>query len=295
MFLVPPVEYEITASNILINEADILIYEPDTPFSAVQEVQHEGTIYTCLQSSTNIVPGSDILYWLEKSKTNYLKMFDSYMSTKTTNNDSITYTLLADDVDIIAFFGVIAQTVRVEVFNENDVSFYDKTIKTFDRDVVCWQSWTSAKPEFITNAFFKDLPMIFKSKIKITLENADGIVECGHCAFGQSKLLGVTLSEPYPTSSIRNIITKDKQADGSVKTQNSMTYKRILATVILDTKRASEVQNILEKYTVEPCLWLADDREGGTDSLMAFGIYKDFDMRIGLDYSHYELEIEGVV
>ncbi len=297
MLIGPAAAINILSSNVNVTDEGIIQWTANGDVELSLEVQKGDDIFESLTVNNNAEPVAETttLEYKYLRKSNRLKMFDPYINTKTVRADNLTYELAVSDIDMVAFFGLEAKSVRVEMFNATGTSFYDKTIVTYDRDTTDWASWSTASAEFSTNAFFKDLPFIFDAKLKITIENTGSLVKCGHCAFAESKNLGITLADPKPISSIRNIINKEKLPDGTIKTENSMTYKRVVANVLLDTNRASEVQNILEKYTVTPCIYVADEREGGVDTLLTFGLYKDFDMPIGINKTQYQLEIEGVI
>ncbi len=75
---------------------------------------------------------------------------------------------------------------------------------------------------------------------------------------------------------------------------NSRLYKRVVLNVVVESSRVTEIQNILEDYTVTPCLFVGVERDD-LNALTVFGYYKDFDKPIGLDYTQYQIEIEGII
>lgn len=296
MLLVPPQKPTILSTNVPLIEDGIDVFSPGN-YSLSAKVQKGEDIFESLKDNNTDTPIAETttLSWKYIGKVNYMRLFDSKMSSSTANINELVYELSISDIDTVCFFGLNATYVKVEIFDSLNVSRYNKTIETYTRDVSDWARWSSTKATYKTIAFFKDIPLIFQGKIKFTISNIDSIAKCSHVVFGESVDLGITLVDQKPTSSIRNIISKEKQPDGTVITSNSMTYRRITAYVFLDTKRASEVQSILEHYTVDPVLFIADEREGGIDVLVCFGYHKDFEMAIGLDNTEYQLEIEGIV
>lgn len=297
MYIVVPEPVIIKSSNIPVVEDSIPVFVTGQTYNLGIEVQKGEDIFESLKDDNSDIPVAQTtsLSWQYKRKTNYKRMFDDSMTSFTSNDGEIYYELRTNDIDIVSFFGLVATSVKVELYGYENTQLYSKEIELYTRVVADWQSWTIARPEFKKTAFFRDIPFAWDGILKITIFNLNGIAQCSHCVFGMSKDLGITLADPKPISSIRNLISKEKQADGSILTANSMTYKRVVANVLLDTSRASEVQNILEEYTVTPSLFVADEREGGIDCLLVFGIYKDFDMPIGLENTEYQLEIEGVI
>lgn len=297
MYIVVPEPVEVISSNVPTIEAGIAVFTTGQNYDLGVEVQKGEDIFESLKANNTDAPIAQTtsLSWEYKRKTNYKRMFDSSMTSYTSNDIEISYDLRTNDIDIVSFFGLEATSVKVELYGYGNTQLYSKEIELYTRAVTDWQNWTIARPEFRKTAFFRDIPFTWNGTLKITISNLNGLAKCSHCTFGMSKDLGITLADPKPISSIRNVISKEKQADGSVITENSMTYKRVVANVLLDTSRASEVQNILEQYSITPSLFVADEREGGIDCLLVFGIYKDFDMPIGLENTEYQLEIEGVI
>lgn len=298
MIFVPQQEVNILDSNVAEVEVGIDVYSHATTYNTYDLVQHNGEVFESL-ADTNLdntpVPSSLSLFWNYKRKVNYYKLLDDKMNTSTQNADTITYTFLVSDVDTVCFFGLAATNIKIELYTLQDLLLYEKEIETYNRTVSDWSRWTVAKSSYKTIAFFKDIPYVYEAKLKITIRNIGNIAKCAHIVYGESVDMGITLVGTKPTSSIQNIISKEKDEYGNIITANSMTYKQVTASVLLDTNSVSEVQNLLEKYTVTPLLFVADEREGGIDSLICFGYYKDFDMPIGISKTEYSLEIEGII
>lgn len=297
MYVVVPEPVTIKSSNVPAIENGIPVWATGQSYALGVEVQKGEDIFESLKADNTDIPLAEsmTLSWAYKRKTNYKRMFDSSTTSYTENLITITKELITNDVDIIAFFGLEATSIKVELHGYNNTLLYEKEIPLYTRPVTNWANWTTSRAEFRRTAFFRDIPFVYNGTLKFTITNLNGFARCSHCVFGMSRDLGVTLTNPKPISSIRNIIDKSRQSDGSIKTENSMTYKRVVANVLLDTSKADEVQNFLELYTVTPSLFVADEREGGIKCLLIFGIYKDFDMPIGLDDTEYQLEIEGVI
>lgn len=295
MLVVPKDEVIINTSNVPDIEDGIIVYAAGS-YGLGDIVQMGEDVFESLKADNTDTPvaGTTTLSWKFVRKTNKYLMFDAFMSTATQNNTEITYELTTYDIDTVAFFGLQATSVKVELV-KNNITLYSKTIETYIREVSNWKEWTIQRPRFRRIVYFRNIPFSYEATLKITISNPTSVAKCSHCTFGVSKDLGITLLEPLPVSSIRNLISKEKQADGSVLTTNSMTYKRVVMNVLLNTDRVTEVQEFLEEYTVEPLLFIGDERDKGIEAICAFGIFKDFDMPIGLDYTEYQIEIEGIV
>ncbi len=295
MLVVPKDEVIITSSNVPDIESGITVYAVGS-YNLGDIVQMGEDVFESLKADNTDTPivGKTSLSWKFVRKTNKYLMWDSFMNTSTSFENEIIYELTTNDVDIVALFGLQAKTVRIELI-KNGITLYDQTKDTYKRNVLNWTEWTTQRPKFKRKIYFKNIPFSYAATLRITISNPNSIAMCSHCTFGVSKDTGITLLDPLPTSSIRNIISKEKQADGSVLTSNSMTYDRVVLNVLIPSEMVSETQDFFKEYTVEPLLIIGDEREDGMDSLCTFGIYKDFDVPIGAEYSQYQIEIEGLI
>lgn len=276
----------------------ILSYEENETYGIDDIVRSNQYLYRSLIDNNIHAPskGKTTLYWKCISLENRVKMFDFTKDNVTTNEDSIIVTLkLIDEIDVVALFGLSAKMVKIELLDTGKNSVWESSKETSYRNVTDWVSWTSSDLEYDTSVIFNNLPVLMSEYVRITITNENNTAQCSFCVVGQSVDLGVTLSSPEPVSSVKNIISKSHEADGTISTTSSLTYKRMNINIVLSSNRADEVQNLLEKYNGTPALFLADERADGFHSLHIFGLHKDFDLPIGVDKSKYQLEIEGVV
>ncbi len=290
-------DIEILDSNIAEIEEGIDVFI-STTYALNDIVQKDGDIFKSLKDNNISTPIKETtnLEWKYKGKVNYSRMFDPYQNTQTINQDSIEYTIKTDYINAIGFFNLEAASVTVEAFDLENKSLYIKTKKAYQRDVTdTIITLFTAKRKYKKTVIFNDLPFFKTAKLKIIISNPDTLAKCGHFVHARMIDLGITLADPKPISSIRNLISKEKNEDGIVITTNSMTYKRVVANIICNTEKASYIQDFLEDYTTTYGLYIADEREGGIDALAVYAIYKDFDMAFGVNITQYELELEGVI
>lgn len=296
MLLVPKDEIVLLSSNVPTIEDGIEVFNSSKTYNLEEFVQKDECIFESVKSENKDVPVANQTSpsWLYKGKVNKLRMFDDYMSTLTSNAESIVCEFRVSDIDTVAFFNLQAITVKVELYDRNEILLYSLEKDAYKRSVANWYEWTVQKPIYERTLFFKDLPFTLDCRLKITIENPNDFAQCGYFMYGRSIDLGLTLIDPKPTSSIRNLLSKEKQSDGTVNFSNSRLYKRVVLNVVVESSRVTEIQNILEDYTVTPCLYVGVERDD-FNALTVFGYYKDFDKPIGLDYTQYQIEIEGIV
>ncbi|MDS1371026.1 hypothetical protein RJ999_07960 [Aliarcobacter butzleri] len=295
MIVVPKDEIILISSNVPEIEENIEVYNKDITYTVRAIVQMEGCIFESNKDANTDTPIKDktSLSWLYLGKTNKYKMFDEYMSTSTTYEDELVYKFAVNDIDTICFFGLVAQEVKIEIFQGNEL-VYEDIKSTYTRFASNWLEWTVQPSSYKRIIFFKNIPSFYGATLKVTISFPGSLASCSHLIFGKSLDFGMTLVDPKPTSSIRNMVSKEKQADGSVKISNSQVYKRVTLNVLLDTSRVDEVQNFLEEHSLTPMLFIGVENES-MNSLTAYGFYKDFEQPITLDYSQYQIEIEGII
>lgn len=297
MLVVPKDEVVVITSNVPEIEPNIDVYDNDTTYGLNAVVQMEDCIFQSAKEDNKDVPvrNQTSLSWLYLGKTNKYKMFDEYMSTSTKFAEALIYEFAVNDIDTICFFGLEAENVKIEIFSEEEL-VYEEIKDTYTRFVSNWWEWTVQEGKYKKIAFFRNIPSFYGAKLKVTISFPGGIASCSHLIFGKSLDFGITLVDPKPTSSIRNMVSKEKQSDGNVKTTNSRIYKRVTLNVLLDSSRVDEIQSFLEEYSLTPMLFIGVEKESmDMNSLTAFGFYKDFEQPIGLNISQYQIEIEGIV
>ena len=297
MLVVPKDEVIIISSNVPEIDDGIEVYDKDKTYKIGNVVQTEDCIFESTKDENIDVPIKEktSLSWLYLGKTNRHKMFDEYMSTSTTYQDELVYEFAVNDIDTICFFGLVTESVKIEIFSEEEL-VYEEIKNTYTRFVSNWWEWTVQEGKYKKIAFFRNIPSFYGAKLKVTISFSGGIASCSHLIFGKSLDFGITLVDPKPTSSIRNMVSKEKQSDGNVKTTNSRIYKRVVLNVLLDSSRVDEIQSFLEEYSLTPMLFIGVEKESmDMNSLTAYGFYKDFEQPITLNYSQYQIEIEGIV
>ena len=300
MLVIPKVDVSIVSSNVATIDPNFNQWVAGYNTTGYMigdfvQIVSTDTIYRSAKDNNLIDPLTDTYNesWIEYGATNYKKAFDSKRSSKCENADTIYYEFSTSDIDSVSLMGLEAKTVTVKLTNNATATvMLEETIDTLERDVYDWYDWTYAQVDHISS-LYKALPLVFDGKLEITIDNTGSIAKVSHIIYGRALQLGLTLAEPMPIASIRNIASKTRDVFGDLKTEVNITYKRMLVNVILNSVAVDRVQNRLEKLNGIPCMFVADEREGGYASLSIFGVHKDFDMPIGVSITKYQLEIEG--
>lgn len=296
--LIVPKEKVILQSTNAENDESIEAYNNTKNYALDAVVKANNNIYKSLKASNlGNTPKEEktSLEWEYLGKTNAYKMFDDYINTITKNNENITCEFLVDDIDTLAFFNLEALNVEVWLFSSQGIELFYQKKEAYKRYVYNWLDWTIQKPIFEKILYFKGLPITLGCRLKIKINNPNSEAKCGFFMCGRSLDLGLTLIDPKPTSSIRNLVSKEKINEDLTVFKNSKLYKRVVLNVLVDSGRISDIQNILEMYSLTPCLFVGVEGSDEYNALTVFGYYKDFDKPIGLNKTSYQIEIEGII
>ena len=292
----------VLSTNLEKTDDGIDIYDDTVTYNVDKEIQKDGDIYVSLKdniTSLNLpVPGHTTLYWKYKRKVNYLRCFDPMMNTATKNANKIEYIVASRYTDTIGFFGLEAQSIKIEIFNFDDETM-DTPLKIYEeitakRDVYNYTSYATALPEF-QRVLAVDIFAYPNAKLKITMSSVDATVSIGNIVYGRKYDLGLMLSEPKPILSTRNIFSKERDATtGEIQVTPTIIYKELTMNVITSTSGIERTENKLEQLNGKACLFIGLRKSDSLPNIMIYGFHEDFDTAIGLDHTIREITIKGV-
>jgi len=294
MLVVPQQEINILDNNIPDNSEPV--WESSTTYNKDDLVQYGNYVYKSLiDSNSGNQPDISPLAWYKVYPINRWALFDGWTDTQTIykgDDDCIYYEVKTSDVDYIAFFNLYGSKVKIELLDSNDNLFYEEEKSLITYNISDWYEWTYNPPIYRRNIAF-NLPMLYDGKLKFYIyKRSDGIAKVGNCAYGRSQNIGVSLYGARVSR--RNIIKQSRDEYGRLYTSLQGQYQRISVPVICDTGMVDSIVNKLADIASVPTLFIADEIEGGFETLLVYGIYKDFDIPISINKSQYEIEIEGV-
>ena len=293
MLVVPQQEINILNNNIPDNNEPI--WDSDTTYNKDDLVQFKNYVYQSLMDENKgNQPDISPLAWYKIYPINRWALFDGWTDTQTIydgDDDYIYYEVKTSDVDYIAFFNLYGSKVRIELLDSDDNVFYEEEKSLITYNISDWYEWTYNSPIYRKNIAF-NLPMLYDGKLKFYVYKRDGIAKVGNCAYGRSQNIGVSLYGARVSR--RNIIKQSRDEFGRLYTSLQGQYQKINVPVMCDTGMVDSIVNKLADIASVPTLFIADEREGGFETLLVYGIYKDFDIPISVVKSRYEIEIEGV-
>jgi len=291
VIVIPQAEAKNLTTNVPDNTEPA--WQSGTDYAAGDRVQYENRLYEAINAvNSNTPPDEDALNWLYVGPVNKMAMFDHFMTTATVYDQAIEVSVDVSDCDGLGLFGLYAQSVRVVLHdNTSDADVFDETYDLERYDVTDWYEWTYNVPTY-RERLFVPLPMFYDATLTVTITPRGDAAKCAFMAWGRSDYLGATL---YGASvSARSNTRKERSADGHVYLQKGISWRRMSVPVIVDDSHVDDVVRRLSELDGVPCMYAADPREGGYESMLIFGFYRDFDVAIDVVKSKYDIEIEGV-
>ena len=292
MLIAPQQELNLISTNVPDNPEPT--YDNTATYNKGDKVQLSGKIYECLQdNTTGANPKDNPIVWMYLETINKMKMFDPYMNTHTENEDNIEVSMSVSDVDVLGLFGIEADTVDITITNNlSGEEVFNKTITTTFYEITDWYEWTYANPKN-NRKIFINLPMYYSdATLTVKINKVGGIAKCANIAYGRSEFLGATLWGS--TTSFRSNTTKKRNTAGYVFLQKGISWDRVSLDISVDTSLVDTVKRRLADTDGIPTLFIGDEREGGFESLLVFGFFRDFDIPISVSKSKYTIEVEGV-
>lgn len=197
----PVTDAEFVSSNI--TEDEYPEWDSGTTNAAGGYVLSTSThrVYESVQGSNlnNNPTTDDGTWWLDIRATNRWSAFDNVRSNKASNAESITYSIVPTvNCDAIGFFGLLAGSIRIEIWDDSDpaVKIYDETTILSDTEHVIGY-YTG----FFGGVVYRDLEIIdgFEGligyQIDITIAAPGGTAQVGHIVPGRNNVIGSVLND----------------------------------------------------------------------------------------------------
>lgn len=184
---------ELTASNI--PEDDAPEWDGATEISKgayrISTITHR--IYESMQDGNiNHNPvGDDGTWWLDLRATNRWSAFDNRRSNQASRADEITYSITPTmDCDAISLFGLLAGSVRIEVW-DGATKIYDETFVMVDKGRVTGPyTWFWGGIVYARQKVLNGFPGYVGHRIDVTISAPGAVAKVGHIVMGKNHLLG---------------------------------------------------------------------------------------------------------
>lgn len=219
-------------------------------------------------------------WWQDVSATNRWKMFDTYIASQASQAESIVIELDASGCDTVALFTLEAETVELELTDDESTVLYSETIELLYDDYTDWTAVFFKQPE-LKGKIYRTMPISYGTTLKVTISAPGGTAKCGHCVIGQGKWIG---SSKYGIS--------EGILDYSKRSRNDFGEAYLKQGDYADTSTADswvpagarpQVKNFLTGVRATPCVWHLDNQDEAKDEdLVLFAFYEDFRLTLEL-------------
>lgn len=251
-------------------------------------------IYESLQATNlNHDPVTSPTWWIEVSATNRWKVFDTSNSTQTAQATSISYRV-TPSVAITSFAALNltnATSIRIRLVDATYGTVYDKTTDlTAVQPEPEWWSWffgLRVTPEL---SLATDLPAYPTADLFIDLTGGASLA-VGVFLFGQARQVGLGVNLGANIG-IQDYSRKETNEFGDTVLVQRAFSKRASFDMLLEKADVDPTASFFTSVRAIPCLWIGHK---DYESLVVFGIYKDFQITIAYaTYSDCTLDLEGL-
>ncbi len=244
-------------------------------------------------SNLNHPPAASPTWWIEVSKTNRWKLFDTSNSTQTAQATTMTYTLrLGASVTLAAALNLVGVTsMRVRVNDPVYGVVYDVTTDIAPLPVSSsWWEWFFGVRQAKSNVILRDLPAFPNADLSIDFTGSASLA-VGVLLFGQVADWGLGIN--YGASvGIQDYSRKETNTFGDAVLVQRAFAKRAQFNVTILKAETDYLQQYLAELRATPCLWIGAD---AYESTYIFGFYKDFDILIAYpEQSDCSITLEGL-
>lgn len=231
--------------------------------------------------------------WLDTGADNRWNMFDTSITSQTSNPDSIVcWIKTTGRVDAAALLNVRASQVVITAYDGGGSIVYGPNTYSLVDTTAIGDWWTYFfEPIAFTNDWVDiDFPPYADLLLKIELNNTGQSVLCGGLIVGLSKHLGAI--QYGANLGILDYSVKQRDAFGNYNVLERAFSKRGRFTLWVDASLVDSVITTLTQYRAIPCVYV-----GPTDyhTSIIYGFYKDFNVDIAYPtMSLCSLDVEGL-
>jgi hypothetical protein len=249
-------------------------------------------IYESLQNGNiNHDPVASPTWWLDVGPTNRWAMFDSVISTQTSNAGSVSIVLQPGGINSLGIMEMEGASVSVELW-DGAVRVYERTEDLQIKNAYTFYTHIYEPFAYKKHLIFTDIPNYANGQLHITITGINGgIAKCGVIAVGLSRYLGDL--QWQPTAGIIDYSSKITDDFGNTTLVKRAFSKKLSCVLQVESAIIDEVYRILTAIRSEPLAWYGSELY---ETTIVFGFYKDFSVVIdGYSHSTCNLEIEGLI
>lgn len=300
LIVVSPIE--ITQAMLLstnVPETDYAAWSGATTYALNARVILTSThkVYQSLQAAnTNKNPVTEPLWWIEVSPTNRWKLFDSSLTSATTQATNITYRIEPGQaINAVAALNVQNATeVNIKLYSPYTGSpglVYSETIdfNPLPTSPDWWSFFYGARLEQ-TQVIKTDLPSYTDCILEIEFIGG-ATLSVAALLIGQQRAFGLGVKYGARVG-IQDYSRKETNDFGDTILVQRAFAKRASFGMLVDKAEVDSLQNFLTSVRATVCLWIGSAEY---EAMTIYGFYKNFDILINYpEHADCELDIEGL-
>lgn len=264
------------------------IPEPSWSGSAAKGdiVSFDGYAWEAMEE-TAAEPDDFIPSWLFLGAANDNAMFDRELSTSTKADGDLEVVFKTGRIDTIAFFGVVGDTISVEIYSPEGWAQSDPPEHTFEktmstRNVTNWWRFFFGRIENTKTSTFS-FPLKSNSVVRFLIKGEK--TECSAVIWGESA--PIACIEGGAKSTFQSRSKKSVNEFGRWELIKRGSSNLFSATMTVDFTQLNEIARLRKRLDAVPALWIALERENGIGSEIfnILGHFEEFD--IDIQYENY--------
>lgn len=268
------------------NEESAVLWSDSDEYADRAIVVYEGNLYSSNQDNNADRPDEgerkEPKTWTLIGPSNRWKCLDMYtgVDDPTVRPDYIEYIFMVGQLaDSIAFHGVDASELKIQVFNSGAVSEFDQDlVSTFGIDDF-W-SWFY-RDRIPLNQTTQNILAPAGSMIRVVLRGDSGSIKLGKVVFGTMETIGVTLEALPIENSDFSVVTRNDWGKAYIRQGRTVDLKKYSCKI--ESQRTAYLNETLKKLGRTSTSWIGLD---GVDATILFG----FKESANFEYYHAKQE-----
>ncbi len=271
-------------------------YNAGTTYALGAEVYVLTRRYESLQAgNTGNAPASSPAWWVDIGPLNQYAMFDTSISTQTTDTTALDVEITPGAVvEAIAFLNISGATaLTVSVYDHaapGETLVYTQVVDLDTSDVFDWYSYFFAPFEYRSDVVLTGIPPYSACVIKAEFDG--GSIGVGAMIYGRMASLGThTLGTKI---GIRDYSVKSEDDFGNTVFTERAFSRRMGATVHCNNNVLPNIYRCLSEIRAVPTVWIGST-EAQFAPMIQYGYAKDWNIDVQYrDYSLLSIDIEGL-
>lgn len=251
-----------TSVPVVDSEAGEVAWVAATPYAIDAEVNHIGSIWLAVATSTGAEPSLDSIKWLRRGPSNRMAAFDSQLDTVTRRPGNITFVLRPGFFTGVGLWGLVGDHLNVKIYDEPG----GVIVEEFDDDLF-EQAMGLYELLFMplqrrTQVYMQNVPLYPDAEVRITLTTGEdtqaeiALISVGHwdTLVGSGDFGG---AEYGAQAEIKSYSYLKRNDDGSVTRVRRGSANNVECSVVLPMDQANHAMEMLHQVQGRPVAFIA--------------------------------------